>query len=81
MEGTAFSSNQITCIFLDGAELSEPDRLRDPLTPDHFTMRVLNAFRRNSVDGGQKYALEIPGLRNPIEPKPTLSFRFRTYDQ
>ena len=80
-ETTAFSTNQITCIFLDGAELSEPDRLRDPLTPQYFTMRVMNAFRRNSVPGGSRYALSIPGLRNPIETEPTLSFRFRTYDQ
>lgn len=61
--------------------LSEPDRLRDPATPDHFTMSVLNAFRRTSVPGGETYALEIPGLRNPLRKVPTFSFRFRTYDQ
>lgn len=81
VESTAFSTNQITCEFLDGSALSEPDRLRDPSTPERFTMKVLNAFRRTSVPGGQKYALEIPGLRNPIQTEPTFSFRFRTYDQ
>mgnify|MGYP000934258123 CR=1 FL=1 len=80
-ENTAFSTNQIACEFLDGAALSEPFRNRDPKTPDHFTMRVMNAFRLSSVPGQQEYALEIPGLRNPIKTVPTFSFRFRTYDQ
>lgn len=81
VEDTAFSTNQIACEFLDGEALSDPFRLRDAATPDHFTMRILNAFRRTSVSGKLEYALEIPGLRNPIQTVPTFSFKFRTYDQ
>ena len=51
VETSAFGSNQITCKFLDDT-LSDPFRLRDPNTPDHYTMQILNAFRRSSVPGG-----------------------------
>lgn len=80
LEASAFESTQITCKFLDEEILSDPFRLRDPNTPDHFTMRVLNAFRRTSVAGGSTFTLVIPGLRNPIQTVPTLSFRFKTFD-
>ena len=61
--------------------LSDPFRLRNPNTPDHYTMRILNAFRRSKVPGGIEYSLTIPGMRNPIQTVPTFSFKFRTYDQ
>lgn len=81
LEDSAFSTNQITCEFVDAKDLSDPYRLRDPDTPSHYTMRVENAFRRTSVEGKQEFSLEIPGLRNPIQTVPTNSFKFRTYDQ
>ena len=61
-------------------QLSDPFRLRDPNTPDHYLMQIKNAFRRSKVPGGQQYSLTIPGLRNPIQTVPTFSFKFRTYD-
>ena len=66
IETSAFDTNQIACEFIDGIALSDPFRLRDPNTPDVYTMRVLNAFRRSSIEGGLEYQLEVPGLRNPI---------------
>ena len=80
-ETSAFGSNQITCEFEDGEALSDPLRLRDPLSADHFKMTILNAFRRRAVEGGQAFTLTLPGLTNPIQTVPTLSFKFRTYDQ
>ena len=44
-------------------------------------MRILNAFRRSSIDGENEFTLAVPGLRNPIKTVPTFSFRFRTYDE
>ena len=43
-------------------------------------MKILNAFRRSSVEGGKLFALEIPSLRNPIQTAETPSFKFRTFD-
>lgn len=51
------------------------------MAADHFKMTILNAFRRSNVEGGQEYALILPGLTNPIQTVPSLSFKFRTYDQ
>ena len=48
---SAFGTNQIVCEFLDGEALSDPYRLQDPDTPSHFTMQILNAFRRENVQG------------------------------
>lgn len=54
--------------------------MRDPDTPSHYMMKILNAFRRTSVPGMTEYEFYMPGFRNPILTSPTFSFEFYTYD-
>ena len=59
---------QISCLFVDNPSTSST------YVPNHNTLRIMNTFRRNSVDKEKEFGIRIPGLRNPILTTPTPSF-------
>jgi hypothetical protein len=71
VESSGFPSSQINC------EFTQPTSS----VATHYSLRILNAFRRNEGQANVDYIILVPGIRNPIQTIATGRFIFETFNK